>query len=200
MRKNEFSRIIEKEANTLKYISKTIDFEQVKKVCHLLNNCSGKVIVSGCGTSGAAARKISHTLNVTNVSSVFLSPADAPHGGAGLVKKNDVVILISKGGETEEINKLVDLVKLREAKIIGITEKKESYLGKNSDLILQIKVDQESDDFNMIATSSTLSVISVFDAITILISRDKQFTKEQFLSIHPGGEVGDKLRDEMNGL
>lgn len=196
MEMNELKKIINKESNTLKYISDTIDEQQLLLVFELLKNCNGKVITSGCGTSGTAAKKMSHTFNVIGVSSTFLSPADAPHGGVGMVDDRDVIILISKGGETEEINKLVDLAKTRSAKIIGITEKSDSYLGKNSDAILQIIVDQESDDFNMLATSSTLAVISVFDAIAILIAREENFSKEQFLKVHPGGEVGDKLRGD----
>ena len=189
-------KIITKEGNTLKYIAESIDYNQVDQAFDLLKNCQGKVITSGCGTSGTAAKKISHTLNVVEASSFFLSPADAPHGGVGMVDDKDVVILISKGGETEEINKLVDLVKKRNAKIIGVTEKKDSYLGTNSDCLLQVIVDQEADDFNLIATSSTLAVISVFDAIAILLARKAHFSKEEFLKIHPGGEVGEKLRTE----
>ncbi|NWN99656.1 KpsF/GutQ family sugar-phosphate isomerase [Tetragenococcus halophilus] len=196
MEMNELKKIINKESNTLKYISDTIDEQQLLLVFELLKNCNGKVITSGCGTSGTAAKKMSHTFNVIGVSSTFLSPADAPHGGVGMADDKDVIILISKGGETEEINKLVDLAKKRSAKIIGITEKSDSYLGKNSDAILQIIVDQESDDFNMLATSSTLAVISVFDAVAILIAREENFSKEQFLKVHPGGEVGDKLRGD----
>lgn len=197
MKNNDFQQIIQKEANTLQYVAETISVEQLFKVFKILENCKGKIITSGCGTSGTAAKKISHTLNVIGVSSTFLSPADAPHGGVGMVAENDVVILISKGGETGEINQLVDLIKTREAKIIAVTEKADSYLAKNSTVILQVIVDQESDDFNLVATSSTLSVISVFDAITILLARKKHFSKDQFLKVHPGGEVGDKLREEQ---
>lgn len=190
----DFKEVILKEANTLKYIANNIDYNEISHVFNLIEKCKGKVIVSGCGTSGMAAKKIVHTLNVVEVPAVYMSPADAPHGGSGVITNQDLVILISKGGETEEINKLVDIVKTRGSKIIGVTEKKNSYLGQNSNCVLQVIVDQESDDFNMMATSSTLAVISVFDAISVLLARAKHYTKEEFLKIHPGGEVGKKLK------
>ncbi|MCT8311443.1 KpsF/GutQ family sugar-phosphate isomerase [Tetragenococcus halophilus] len=196
MEMNTFREIVEKEANSLRYVSDIIDEKQVLAVFYLLKNCKGKIITTGCGTSGVAAKKISHTLNVIGISSTFLSPADAPHGGVGMITEEDVVILISKGGETVEINQCVDLAKMRGAKIIGVTEKEVSYLAKNSDQILQVIVDQEADDFNMVATSSILAVISVFDVLAILLARENHFSKEQFLKVHPGGEVGDKLRKE----
>lgn len=194
----EFKEVILKEATTLKYVAESIDYKQVLQVFDLIKSCKGKVIISGCGTSGMAAKKVAHTLNVVEVSALYMSPADAPHGGGGVVNDQDLVILISKGGETEEINRLVDIVKNRDAKIIGVTEKRNSYLGRNANCVLQVIVDQESDDFNMMATSSTLAIISVFDAISVLLARDKHYTKEEFLKIHPGGEVGEKLRSSLN--
>lgn len=194
LEQSDIKKIIQTESNTLNFIADNVDYGQLLHVLEVLKNCKGKIITSGCGTSGAAAKKISHTLNVVEASSIFISPADAPHGGSGMIEADDIVILISKGGETKEINDLVDLVKVRNAKIIGITEKRDSYLGKNSDVILQVIVDSEADDFNMIATSSTLAVISVFDAIAIILARENNFSKKEFLKIHPGGEVGQKLR------
>lgn len=194
----DLKKVILKEANTLKYVAENIDYGEVLQAFDLIKNCQGKVIVSGCGTSGMAAKKIAHTLNVVKVPALYLSPADAPHGGSGVVADQDLVVLISKGGETEEINKLLKTVETRQVKIIGVTEKKNSFLGENSACTLQVIVDQESDDFNMMATSSTLAVISVFDALSVLLARDKHYTKEEFFKIHPGGEVGKKLKSDMS--
>lgn len=190
----DFKDIITKEGNTLKYVAANIDYKQVLQVFDLIKNCQGKVIISGCGTSGMAAKKIAHTLNVIEQPAFYLSPADTPHGGGGVVSQNDVVILISKGGQTEEINKVLEISKSRQAKIIGVTEKADSFLAQNSECILQVIVDQEADDFHMMATSSTLAVISVFDAISVMIARSKHYSQKEFLKIHPGGEVGQKLK------
>ncbi|WP_294604237.1 SIS domain-containing protein [uncultured Lactobacillus sp.] len=190
----DFKDIITKEANTLKYVATNIDYNQVLQVFNLIKSCQGKVIISGCGTSGMGAKKIAHTLNVVEQPAFYLSPADTPHGGGGVVGQDDLVILISKGGQTEEINKVLKICKNRKAKIIGITEKADSFLAQNSDCILQIIVDQEADDFHMMATSSTLAVISVFDAISVMIARNKHYSQKEFLEIHPGGEVGQKLK------
>jgi len=92
---------------------------------------------------------------------------------------------------------VLEISKSRQAKIIGVTEKADSFLAQNSECILQVIVDQEADDFHMMATSSTLAVISVFDAISVMIARNKNYSQKEFLKIHPGGEVGQKLKHNV---
>lgn len=187
---------IQKEAEELVYIKSTLDKGQTEAVLQAILKCKGKVIISGCGTTAMTARKIVHTLCCVNCPALFLVPSDAVHGGLGVVQKEDVVILLSKGGETGEINGMIESVQTKGALLIAVTEKEESEIAQRCDLLLRIKVREEPDDFNMLATSSALAVIAVFDAIAIVISRLQGYTREEFVTIHPGGNVGNRLKNK----
>jgi len=199
-----FSKIIDsvndtliKESGAIEEIKNNLDEEQVNKVIELIMDCKGKVITTGCGTSGAAAKKIAHTLSCIECPALFLSPSNAVHGGLGVVQNQDIVIVFSKGGETQEINDLIPICKVKGATIIAITESEDSYMAREADALLKIKVSKEPDDFNMLATSSILATIAVFDAICIAITRFRGFTKEEFAVIHPGGKVGNRLKRKI---
>lgn len=199
-----FSKIIDsindtliKESEAIEEIKNNLDEEQVNKVIELIMGCKGKVITTGCGTSGAAAKKIAHTLSCIECPALFLSPSNAVHGGLGVVQNQDIVIVFSKGGETQEINDLIPSCKVKGATIIAITESEDSYMAREADALLKIKVSKEPDDFNMLATSSILATIAVFDAICIAITRFRGFTKEEFAVIHPAGKVGNSLRRKV---
>lgn len=184
---------LRKESDALIEVLNNLKEEQVKKVYEIIKDCKGKIITVGCGTSGTAAKKIAHTLNCVNCPALFMSPSDATHGALGVVQEQDVVIFFSKGGSTKELYEIVPICKIRGATTIVVTEQEESNLAKEADYILKVKVSKEPDDFNMLATSSTLSTIAVFDAIAIAISRFGGYTKEEFAVIHPGGRVGERL-------
>jgi KpsF/GutQ family protein len=157
--------------------------------------CRGKVLTAGVGTSAAAAKKIAHSLCCIERPALFLSPGDAVHGGLGAVQREDVVIAISKGGQTREIVNLLPVLKAKQAFLIGVTEKEDSVLARHSDLLLRVKVEREPDAFNMLATASTMAVIAVFDAVCVALIEVTGYTKSQFARIHPGGAVGDRLLD-----
>ncbi|SHS24674.1 putative sugar phosphate isomerase involved in capsule formation [Mycobacteroides abscessus subsp. abscessus] len=182
-----------KEAEAILEIKNTFDHEQVEKVFELIKNCKGKIITTGCGTSGAAAKKIAHTLSCVECPALFLTPSDAVHGALGVVQKEDIVIAFSKGGATQEINNLIPGCKTKGATLIAVTEVEDSYIAEQSDFLLKVKVSKEPDDFNMLATSSTITIIALFDAISIAMTRFRGYTKEQFAIIHPGGKVGETL-------
>ncbi|WP_332696450.1 KpsF/GutQ family sugar-phosphate isomerase [Halalkalibacter lacteus] len=182
-----------RESEAILEIRDNLSEDQIEKVFHIIRDCKGKIVTTGCGTSAAAARKIAHTLNCVERPSLFLTPSDAVHGGLGVVQKEDVVILFSKGGSTKEINGVIPSCKAKGATLIAVTESEESYMAKECEYLLKLKISKEPDDFNMLATSSILSTIAVFDAITIAVMRDMGFTKEQFAVIHPGGKVGERL-------
>ena len=186
------------EADSINKLSKTIKISELVNCVNILAACKGRIIVTGVGTSAVAAKKIVHTLSCIEIPSFFLSCADAVHGYLGAVRNDDVAILISKGGNTSEIIKLIPALKSKGTFIIGVTENKNSTLAQKSDLTLRIKIDKEADDFNMLATSSTLAVIAVFDAICISLMYYTKYTKEQFAIIHPGGAVGEKLLKKKN--
>ncbi|WP_288226021.1 SIS domain-containing protein [uncultured Enterococcus sp.] len=181
------------EADTIAKLSETVDMDVLTTLVEKIGEKQGKVIVSGCGTSGAAAKKIVHSLSCVSVPAVYLNPADAVHGSMGIITDKDIVIVISKGGNTIELTNLLDSFKAQKAYIVGVGENPDSTIGKYADLFLKISVDKEPDTFNMLATASTLAVMSTFDAICITLMTYTGFTKEQFGINHPGGAVGDRL-------
>lgn len=183
------------ESDIIAELEKTVSEEQIERVIDALMNCRGKVILSGCGTSGVAAQKIEHTLSCVNCPALFLSPSNALHGGMGVVQKGDILILLSKGGHTRELDDMVAPCKERGAFLIAVTENENSYMAKESDLMLNIRVDKEPDEYNVLATGSIIGTLAVFDAIAIVISRLKGFSQEGFLKIHPGGDVGKRLSE-----
>lgn len=195
--KQSVEKTMEMESSAIKDAMHGIDGEQLEHVFTLLLECKGKVLISGCGTSAAAAKKIAHTLCCVLCPAVFLTPSDAVHGGMGITSPGDLAILISKGGCTKEISSMITPLHDLGAVVVGVTENELSQLAKESDALLKIKTEKEPDAFNMLATSSTLAVISVFDALSIALADAKKFTKKQFAVIHPGGDVGKRLTGKV---
>ena len=195
--RSEIERCITIEGDSIKQLVNTLDMDVVTKTAKALMDCKGKVIVSGCGTSGTAAKKIAHSLSCVEIPALFLSPADAVHGALGVLQEEDILILISKGGNTSELVKLIPGCKTKKAMLIGVSENPESEIAKQSDIYVKIKVEKEPCRFNMLATASTLAVISTFDAICIALMQMTGFTREQFAVIHPGGAVGDRLLNKL---
>lgn len=189
----EVRRSIEIEADSVRALSKDMDEESVLSTAKALMNCNGKVILSGCGTSAMAAKKIAHSLNCIEIPALFLTPSDAVHGGLGVLQKEDILILISKGGGTQELVNLIPACRAKGAMLIGVSENPESKIALNADIYLKVKVEREPCRFNMLATASTLAVISIFDSICIALMQMTGYTREQFAVIHPGGAVGDRL-------
>lgn len=183
----------QREADTIRNLAETVDQGQMENVMRTLMECSGKIIVSGCGTSGAAAEKIKHTLSCAGCPAFFLSPSYALHGGMGVVQKEDVLVLLSNGGRTDEINRMIEPCRTLGAKVIAVTGDETSPMAENSDLVLKVRVEKEADDHNILATGSILAVLAVFDAIAIAITRLRGFSEQEFLRIHPGGGVGKRL-------
>ena len=194
---SEVERVIRAEAEELLKLSERFDKKAVLKTADALQNCRGKVVLAGCGTSGQAAKKIAHTLCCIEIPAVYMCPADAVHGELGLLQEGDVLILISKGGNTEELVTLIPACKTKKALLIGVSENPESAIAKNADIYLEIKTDREPDPFNMLATASTLAVISLFDGICIALAQRKGFTRDQFAVIHPHGAVGARLLNNL---
>lgn len=191
--------VISCEAREIEKLNDSLSGEQLEQVKKALMECRGKVILTGCGTSGTAAKKISHTLNCIEVPAMFLSPAEGLHGGMGAAAEKDLVILISKGGRSFEMDSMLKACNQIGIRTIAVTENENTYLAQNTTMQLLVKVEREPDSFNMLATASTMAVIAVFDALAIEIAGEKNFTKEHFLRIHPGGEVGERLKRQLNG-
>lgn len=194
---SEVRRSIAIEAESVRRLAEEMDEEAVLKTVKALAECKGKVIVSGCGTSAAAAKKVAHSLNCIEIPALFLTPSDAVHGGLGVLQEDDILVLISKGGNTQELVNLIPACKTKKAMLIGVSENPESKIALNSDIYLKVKVEKEPCRFNMLATASTLAVISMFDSICIALMQYTGYTREQFAVIHPGGAVGDRLLNNL---
>lgn len=142
---------------------------------------------------GNGGKKISHSFNCIERPSFFLAPSDAVHGGLGAVQEGDVCILVSKGGNTEELVSLLPALKEKRSVIVAVTEDRDSKLAQAASLVLNVRIDREPCRFNMLATASTVSVIAAFDAICIVLMQLTGYTREKFAVIHPGGAVGQRL-------
>jgi KpsF/GutQ family protein len=180
-------------ARELARLARSMDRHAVAQCVEVFAACRGRIVTMGCGTSAAAARKVAHSLSCIERPAFFLSPSDAPHGALGAVQTGDVVVFFSKGGGTRELVDLVPSLKKKKVFLVTATENESSPLARESDLVLKVKIEQEADAFNMLATTSTMAVVAVFDAVCIALMEHTGYTREQFAIIHPHGAVGDRL-------
>ena len=185
-------QVIDNEANSILGLKDllTDDFE---KVVELIYNSKGNVIVSGIGKSANIAHKIVATLNSTGTTAVFMHAADAIHGDLGIIRDNDVVIIVSKSGETPEIKVLIPLIKIRKNKLVAIVGNKVSYLANQADFVLDTTVPREACPNNLAPTSSTTAQLVMGDALAVALLKLRGFTAEDFAKFHPGGALGKRL-------
>jgi D-arabinose 5-phosphate isomerase GutQ len=158
--------------------------------------CQGHVLVAGSGTSHAVGARLAHLLTCCGTPALFIHPGDSQHGLSGAVTERDVLIALSKGGETLEVNFLVRTARSRGTKVIAITEKPASTLGQLSDIVLQVTAPADVDPYGMIATGSSLVTAAFGDALCVVLLHLRGYTKEQFGQTHPGGAVGLKIKAE----
>lgn len=156
-------------------------------------NSKGRVIITGIGKSGIIGKKISTTLASTGTPSFFLHPSDAYHGDLGMITREDIVIAITNSGETDEVLKLVPFIRDNKNLLIAITGNPESTLAKNSDLHLNIHVDQEVCPLNLTPTSSSTTTLVMGDALVVALIRERDFKPKDYARFHPGGNLGKRL-------
>ena len=192
-------RTIELEARSVSGLASFInkDFE---KAVSIIADSKGRVVISGIGKSAIIAQKIVATLNSTGTPSIFMHAADAIHGDLGTVQQNDVVIIISKSGESPEIKVLVPLIKNYGNVLIGMVGNIDSFLAKSSDIILNTSVEQEACPHNLAPTSSTTAQLVMGDALAVCLMELKGFQSDDFAKFHPGGTLGKKLYLRVVGL
>lgn len=166
----------------------------------LILACKGRVIVSGIGKSGTIASKFASTLSSTGTPAFFLNPIEALHGDIGLVTKDDLFIIISNSGATDEINRLIPSIKRLNIKLIALCGKKGSYLAKNADVFIDVSVQKEACSFGFIPTASTTAALAMADALAVVLLEKKGLTKEEFAIFHPGGSLGRKLLLKVSDL
>jgi arabinose-5-phosphate isomerase len=167
--------------------------ENFAKAVQLIFNSKGRVIITGIGKSAIIANKIVATLNSTGTPSIFMHAADAIHGDLGLILKDDIVICISKSGNTPEIKVLVPLIKSGKNKMIAITGNENSFLGKQVDYILNAHVEQEACPNNLAPTTSTTAQMVIGDALAVCLLELRGFSSKDFAKYHPGGALGKRL-------
>ena len=178
---------LEIEANAVKDVLDKMDWVAFQKATEALSKCD-KIITCASGSSGLAAKKFAHTLCCIERPAQFLPPCEAMHGGLGAVQKGNVVVLVSRGGKTAELLPVLD-VSIKK----GVTENMDSPIAKQSDIVLPMHIEKESDKYNMQATSSYIATIALFDALICAVMEETDYKKEQFALIHPGGAVGERL-------
>jgi len=184
--------IIRIEANAVVKLEAHIN-EQFANAVEIIFHSKGRVIVSGMGKSGIIGKKIVATLNSTGTPSMFLHPSDAVHGDLGMVRDGDVVICISKSGDTKELLQLVPMFKRVNAKIISLLGNIHSPLAKNSDIVLDCSVEEEACPHDLAPTSSTTAALVMGDALAIVLLEQRNFSAEDFAMFHPGGNLGKRL-------
>jgi arabinose-5-phosphate isomerase len=185
-------KTIELEARSINELSGLIN-EDFETSVTTINQCKGRLVVSGIGKSAIVAQKIVATLNSTGTPSLFLHAADALHGDIGMVQQDDVVMIISKSGDSPEIKVLIPLIKNFKNKIIAMCGNMQSYLAKSADMVLNTTVSEEACPNNLAPTSSTTAQIVMGDALAICLMEMKGFGTDDFAKFHPGGTLGKKL-------
>ncbi len=181
--------VLQIEADSVLKLKERIN-DDFEKAIDILYNCKGRVIVTGMGKSGHIGKKIAATLSSTGTPSYFLHPAESTHGDSGLITRDDVVIAISNSGETAELLNLLPLIERFGVKMIAMTGKKESTLGKKSDVVLDVSVAKEACPLGKAPTASTTATLAMGDAVAICLLKKRGFTEEDFLMFHPSGALG----------
>jgi arabinose-5-phosphate isomerase len=184
--------VFEIEAEAITSLSRRID-DVFPKIVKSILDCQGRVIVCGMGKSGIIGRKISCTLASTGTSSFFMHPAEAFHGDLGMIKKEDILLLVSYSGETEEILKIIPFLKGNGNQIISMTGNPNSTIANSSDYHLNVSVEREACPLRIAPTTSATVSLVMGDAITVALMRERGFDTEDYARFHPGGNLGRML-------
>jgi arabinose-5-phosphate isomerase len=186
------AQVIDTEAKAVGAMAQAIgeDFDRAVK---LILNCSASVLASGVGKAGHVARKLSATFASTGTPSHFLSAADAVHGDLGSIRRGDVIVILSASGESDEILRLLSIVKKLDHPVVAITASKSSSLGKHADVVLQMGNLDEACPLGLAPSSTTTAMMALGDALALSVMKLRQFTAEDFSVFHPAGQIGRKL-------
>jgi D-arabinose 5-phosphate isomerase GutQ len=189
---NLASSVIRQESAAIAELAGQLDTSFVA-AAQILLACQGHVLVAGAGTSHMVAARLAHLLSCCGTPALFIHPGDSQHGSSGAVTAQDVLVAISKGGETAEVNDLARIARKRGARLVGITEKPDSTFGRLCDVVLLVHPPPDVDPYGMIATGSSLVNCALSDALCVVLLQMRGYTREQFGETHPGGAVGQKI-------
>ena len=195
----EARKVIDIEIEALQGLRCRLD-QSFEQAIDLLYNCQGRVVVSGLGKSGLIGRKIASTFASTGTPAVFLHPSEGVHGDLGIIKRDDVVILISNSGETEETLQIIPTLRRIDVKLIALTGRTSSTLCEYADVVINIGVEREACPNNLAPTASTTVMLALGDALAIVLLKKKGFNHEDFAFLHPGGSIGKRLLTKVDDV
>lgn len=196
---NTAQSVLLEESDAIKALIDTIDTKFENIVEEILSS-EGKVILSGIGKSAIIAQKVSATLNSTGQKSVFMHAGDAVHGDLGIIDDKDIIIIISKSGNTPELKILIPLIKRLPNKLIAMVSSLDSFLAQNADYIINAHVDKEACPMNLAPTTSTTVALALGDALAVCLLEARGFNRRNFAKFHPGGSLGKKLYLKVNDI
>jgi arabinose-5-phosphate isomerase len=186
-------QVIETEAAAVRALTASVGDPAFEKAVHLIRDCPGAVLVSGIGKAGHVARKLSASFSSTGTPSHFLNPAEALHGDLGSVRQGDVVLILSYSGESDEILRMLSVIKKLGNPIVSITSTSQNALGRHSDIVLKLGKIEEACPLGLAPSASTISMAALGDALFLTVMKCRQFTTEDFALYHPAGQLGRKL-------
>jgi arabinose-5-phosphate isomerase len=195
-KQTHFSQVVDllrAEADAIGKTASRLQEDQVDRVIGILASCKAKVVLLGVGKSGIIAQKIAATMTSSGTAAVFLHPSDALHGGLGIVTSEDVVLMLSNSGETDELLQLLPYLKRRNVPLVAIVGKLKSTLARQADAVLDASVDQEACPLNLAPTTSTTVALALGDALAMTLMQVKGLTPDDFASNHPAGQIGKRL-------
>lgn len=182
-------RTMERERDAISLLLSEIDRSAFERAVDILVS-SALTVTSACGSSGFAAKKFAHSLCCVECPAKFIPPSDAVHGGMGALKEGNALVVVSKGGKTEELLPLVSIAKKKGASVIAVTANRESVIAKSADVVLKLPDIDESDRYGVMSTASFAANIAIFDSLMCGLIEEKNYQLEEFALIHPGGAVG----------
>ena len=182
-------RVLKLEAEAVANLAAHLD-ENFERAAEMLLQCEGRVVVTGMGKAGHIGRKLAATLASTGTHALFISAAEAAHGDLGMMKHGDVVIALSHSGASDEVVRILPIIKDIGARLIAMTSKPESPLAKAAEVVLLTGVTKEADPRGLAPTSSAVAMLALGDALAIAVSVARGFTAQDFLRFHPGGALG----------
>ena len=196
----EVQNLLRIEADAIAQTATRLDAAAVERVVDLLACCEGKVVILGVGKSGIIGQKIAATMTSAGTAALYLHPSDALHGGLGIVQANDVVIVLSNSGETDEIVEMLPYLKHRALPIIAIVGNLNSTLARSAEVVLDASVDKEACPLNLAPTTSTTVALAIGDALAMTVMKVKGLTSDDFAVNHPAGRLGKRLTLRVGDL
>lgn len=183
---------VARERDALSMLCEMLDRDVFEKTVDLLMN-STLTVTTACGSSGFAAKKFAHSLCCVECPAKFIPPSDAVHGGMGALKKGNVLVLVSKGGKTDELIPMAEIAKKKEAHVILVTAVPNGVLADYADVVIPLPIIEESDRYGVMSTASFAATVAIFDALMVGLIEEKDYQLSEFALIHPGGAVGKKI-------